>query len=90
MLQALPTDSQLPQLLSELRKDYGFEQFGASPLHGSIKLFASFVARARRHQLNGLSTAFTHRSLPALSAWRQLSSKPFVFWRAQRRRTGLS
>jgi hypothetical protein len=43
----------VPQLLDELKKQYRFEQFDASPLHRSIKLFASFVARARRHQLSG-------------------------------------
>jgi hypothetical protein len=43
----------VPQLLDELKKQYHFEQFDASPLHGSIRLFASFVARARRHQLSG-------------------------------------
>jgi hypothetical protein len=45
----------VPQLLDELNKQYAFKQFDASPLHSSIKLFASFVARARRHQLNGLA-----------------------------------
>lgn len=45
----------VPQLLSELKQQYGFEQFDASPLHRSIRLFASFVARARRHQINGLA-----------------------------------
>jgi hypothetical protein len=45
----------VPRLLNELKEQYRFEQFDASPLHTSIKLFASFVARARRHQLNGLS-----------------------------------
>ena len=47
--------ARVPQLLHELKEQYGFEHFDASPLHGSIKLFASFVARARRHQLNGLA-----------------------------------
>ena len=42
----------VPQLF-ELKKQYGFNQFDKSPLHSSIKLFASFVARARRHQLSG-------------------------------------
>jgi hypothetical protein len=45
----------VPQLLDELKKQYRFEQFDTSALHSSIKLFASFIARARRHQLNGLS-----------------------------------
>ena len=44
----------VPQLLGELKEQYGFEQFDLSPLHSSLKLFASFVARARRHQLNAL------------------------------------
>jgi hypothetical protein len=47
--------NRVPQLLDELKTEYGFRQFDASPLHGSIKLFASFVARARRHQLSGRS-----------------------------------
>ena len=45
----------VPQLLTELKEQYSFERFDASPLHTSISLFASFVARARRHQLHGLS-----------------------------------
>jgi hypothetical protein len=45
----------VPQLLNELNEQYGFKQFDTSPLHSSIRLFASFVARGRRHQLNGLS-----------------------------------
>src|SRR5262245_18654073 len=42
----------IPAALLELKDKYDFEQFDGSPLHGSIKLFASFVARARRHQIN--------------------------------------
>jgi hypothetical protein len=45
----------VPQLIGELKRDYGFERFDASPLHSSIRLFTTFVARARRHQINGLS-----------------------------------
>ncbi|HVR55651.1 MAG TPA: hypothetical protein VMT72_02340 [Pseudolabrys sp.] len=48
------THVKIPQLLGELRDQYGFQQFDASPLHSTIKLFASFLARARRHQLSGL------------------------------------
>jgi hypothetical protein len=44
---------QVPRLLNQLKAEYGFRQFDDSPLHSSIKLFASFVARARRHQLSG-------------------------------------
>lgn len=44
----------VPQIAREMKQDFGFEQFDNSPLDRSIKLFASFVARARRHQLNGL------------------------------------
>jgi Apea-like HEPN len=43
----------VPRLFRELRQQYHFEQFDNSALHGSIKLFASFVAQARRHQING-------------------------------------
>jgi hypothetical protein len=49
------THERVPGLLKELKEQYSFEQFDASPLHTSIKLFASFVARARRHQINSLS-----------------------------------
>ena len=45
----------VPRLRRELRDLYGFDGFDNSPLHSSIKLFASFVARARRHQINGHS-----------------------------------
>ena len=44
---------QVPQLLDKLKEQYGFRQFDTSPLHSSIRLFTSFVARARRHQLSG-------------------------------------
>jgi hypothetical protein len=46
---------QVPQLLVEMKANYGFRQFDTSPLHSSIKLFASFVGRARRRQLSGHS-----------------------------------
>ena len=42
----------VPNLLNELRKSYGFERFDESPLHRSIKLFADFVARGRRHEVD--------------------------------------
>lgn len=42
----------VPNLLKELRKSYGFERFDESPLHRSIKLFADFVARGRRHEID--------------------------------------
>ena len=44
---------QVPRLLNQLKAEYGFRQFDDLPFHSSIKLFASFVARARRHQLSG-------------------------------------
>lgn len=42
----------IPGLLKELRQSYGFERFDESPLHRSIKLFADFVARGRRHEID--------------------------------------
>ena len=42
----------VPGLLKELKKSYGFERFDESPLHRSIKLFADFVARGRRHEID--------------------------------------
>jgi hypothetical protein len=51
----------VPRVLRELNEQYSFKQFDNSALHSSIKLFASFVARARRHQLNGrLNEALLH------------------------------
>jgi Apea-like HEPN len=44
---------QVPRLLDQLKAEYGFRQFDPSPLHGSIRLFASFAARAQRHHLSG-------------------------------------
>lgn len=42
----------VPGLLKELKNSYGFERFDESPLHRSIKLFADFVARGRRHEID--------------------------------------
>jgi Apea-like HEPN len=42
----------VPIMLKELRNTYGFAGFDDSPLHRSIKLFADFVARARRHEID--------------------------------------
>lgn len=51
----------IPRLLTELKQAYGFEHFDDTPLHRSIKLFADYVARARRHQIDGrLSESFLH------------------------------
>lgn len=43
----------VPNIVSALKDEFEFTQFDASPLNNSIKLFASFVARARRHQISG-------------------------------------
>lgn len=43
----------VPRALRELKELYAFEAFDGSPLHSSIRLFASFVARARRHRITG-------------------------------------
>jgi hypothetical protein len=51
----------VPAILKELRDLYEVNGFSQSPLHQSIKLFADFVARARRHHLdNLLSEALLH------------------------------
>lgn len=51
----------VPQLLGELRQQYRFERFDNSALHGSMKLFASFIAQGRRHQIDGhLNEALLH------------------------------
>jgi hypothetical protein len=42
----------VPRVLKELRESYGVERLDDSPLHRSIKLFADFVARARRHEID--------------------------------------
>jgi hypothetical protein len=43
----------IPKLRRELKQEYGFDHFDNSALHGTIKLFAMFVARGRRHQIDG-------------------------------------
>lgn len=42
----------VPSLLRELKESYRFERFDDSPLHRNIKLFADFVARGRRHEID--------------------------------------
>lgn len=42
----------VPRILKELKERYGIDRFDESPLHRSIKLFADFVARARRHEID--------------------------------------
>lgn len=42
----------VPLILKELKERYGVDRFDDSPLHRSIKLFADFVARARRHEID--------------------------------------
>ena len=42
----------VPRVRKELKETYGVERFDDSPLHRSIKLFADFVARARRHEID--------------------------------------
>jgi Apea-like HEPN len=47
--------------VKDLKESYAFEQFDDSPLHQSIKVFADFVARGRRHEIAGhLSEALLH------------------------------
>lgn len=43
----------IPTIVNALKDEFGFTHFNESPIHNSIKLFASFVARARRHQIAG-------------------------------------
>lgn len=45
-----------PQIVQELKDKYSFTKFDSSPLHSSVKLFASFVARGRKHQIEGRSS----------------------------------
>lgn len=42
----------VPSILKELKECYGVDRFDESPLHRSIMLFADFVARARRHEID--------------------------------------
>lgn len=42
----------VPRIISELKERYGVDRFDTSPLHRSLKLFADFVARARRHEID--------------------------------------
>jgi hypothetical protein len=51
--------ARVPSILDELRTSY--EEFDDTPLHRTMKLFASFVARAARHQADGhIDEAFLH------------------------------
>ena len=43
----------IPKVRRELKQEYGFDRFDGSALHGTIKLFATYVARGRRHQIEG-------------------------------------
>ena len=43
----------VPRLLKELKSSYNFDRFDDTPLHRTMKLFADFVARARRHEIDG-------------------------------------
>ena len=49
------------KLREELKNAYTFERFDDTPLHRSIKLYADFIARARRHEIDGrISESFLH------------------------------
>lgn len=41
----------VPKAIAEMRDVYGFTAFDDSPLHGTLRLYTSFVARARRHEI---------------------------------------
>jgi hypothetical protein len=45
----------IPKAVRELQETYQFEQFDDSPLHKSIRIYAEFVARAIRHDIDGRS-----------------------------------
>src|ERR1043166_5582176 len=54
-------NKRIPNVLKELKDTYAFENFDDSPLHKSIRVFADFVARGRRHEIDGrLSEAWLH------------------------------
>jgi hypothetical protein len=52
MIDVAGIHDRVPGILKELKERYGVERFDQSPLHRSIKLFADFVARARRHEID--------------------------------------
>lgn len=53
MVDVVGTHERIPNAVRELSESYGFQGFDGSPLHRSIKVFADFVARARRHEIDG-------------------------------------
>jgi len=42
-------DKRIPKTLRDLKNDYHFEQFDSSELHQTIKTFARFISKAKRH-----------------------------------------
>jgi hypothetical protein len=61
LLDVAGVHERVPRILKEVKERYGVDRFDESPLHRSIKLFADFVARARRHEIDGhINDALLH------------------------------
>ncbi len=51
----------IPKAIKELTDLYDFHGFDQSPLHRTLKLFSDFLARGRRHEIDGrLNEALLH------------------------------
>jgi Apea-like HEPN len=53
MVDVAGVHERIPNAVKELDRLYNFQGFDNSPLHQSIRVFADFVARARRHEIDG-------------------------------------
>jgi hypothetical protein len=51
VLELAGMDKRIPLLLRTLKDDYCFEQFDSSELHQTIKTFARFISKAKRHMI---------------------------------------
>ena len=54
-------DKRIPEIADRLQKEYGFKDFRQDEIHQTLRTFASFVARAQRHEADGRTDdAFLH------------------------------
>ena len=54
-------DTKIPRVINSLRGEYGFTTFKDNDVHHSLRTFALFLSKARRHELDGrIGEAFLH------------------------------
>jgi hypothetical protein len=61
VLEVAGVDTRIPKVIAELREQFGFAAYNETDVHHTLRTFALFLSKARRHELDGrMGEAFLH------------------------------